>query len=191
MEGFYYIFFGVICAIVGGVLWWKQEHKKQLINGWIVTSIVLIILGAFNILVGLEYFLQLRNTESGITPNVKKVTLLEWMFIIGLIFIGSISYTIAAYYHLKLTNWSFLTAFAIALPLILIEYQFSIRGNFAAKHILNLNAIQITLLTMTFYFINSWILNYFFLKHPVIWWRETLAFIAIIIAFLLSTNMNR
>ena len=65
------------------------------------------------------------------------------------------SYTIAAYYHLKLRNWSFLTAFAIAIPFILVEYQFSIRGNRAAKDVLRLNAVQITLVTMTFYFIQQ------------------------------------
>jgi uncharacterized protein (DUF486 family) len=104
------------------------------------------------------------------------------------IFIGSVSYTVAAYYHLSLTNWTFLKAFAIALPLILIEYQFSIRGNHYAYSLLKMNAVQITLLTMTFYFINSWILNYFILKkHAVVWWREVTAFILIVLAMSLST----
>jgi uncharacterized protein (DUF486 family) len=104
------------------------------------------------------------------------------------IFIGSVSYTVAAYYHLSLTNWTFPKAFAIALPLILIEYQFSIRGNHYANTMLKMNAVQITLLTMSFYFVNAWVLNYFFLrKHAVVWWREITAFILIVVAMGLST----
>jgi hypothetical protein len=191
MEGFYYIIIGVVCAIIAGIIWWQQEKKQELINAWVIACMVAIIFGAFNIMYGIEYYLHLYKTAQGLQPNVKNVRFTEWIFILGLIFIGSVSYTVAAYYHLKLKNWSFLTAFAIALPLILIEYQFSIRGNFAAQHILKLNAIQITLLTMSFYFINSWILNHFFLKHPVVWWREVLAFICIIMAFILSTTTNK
>ena len=81
-------------------------------------------------------------------------------------------------------------AFAIALPLILIEYQFSIRGNYEAKNLLKMNAVQITIMTMSFYFINAWMLNYFFLKAPVIWWREMLAFACILLAFFLTTSVR-
>jgi uncharacterized protein (DUF486 family) len=95
------------------------------------------------------------------------------VYIIALIFVGSVSYTVAAYYHLKIENWTFLKAFAIALPLILIEYQFSIRGNHHAHETLKMNAVQITLITMAFYFINAWILNKVVLKkHKIVVWRE-------------------
>lgn len=187
MEGYFYIIIGIMLAIIGGITWWRQEKHKKLVSFAISISILLIILGAFNILLGIEYYIGLLE-KSAMRPAVDSIRIFEWVFILGLIFLGSISYTIAAYYHLKLENWSFLTAFAIALPLILIEYQFSIRGNHAAKHILKLNAVQITLLTMTFYFINAWVLNYFFLKQPIVWWREILAFMCIILAFLLTTR---
>lgn len=180
---------GVLLAITGALLWSAQEHKQRLLSPMVFAAIGLILLGALGILTGLEsIFHQLQS--KGTMMSSAKVTGKEFAFIIGCIFIGSVSYTVAAYYHLKLEKWSFLKAFAIALPLILIEYQFSIRGNFNAKHILNMNAVQITLITMTFYFINSWILNYFFLKARVVWWREVLAFVCIILAFLLTTTQS-
>ena len=191
MRSVYYITIGLLCAILGGLGWWRQETHQELVNAYVIACMVLIIFGAFNIMHGVEHYLHLYRNKPGLQPNVKNVRYIEWIFVIGLIFIGSVSYTIAAYYHLKLTNWSFLTAFAIALPLILIEYQFSIRGNYAAQHVLGLNAIQITLITMSFYFVNVWILNYFFLKQPVVWWREVLAFICVGAAFVLSTTTNK
>jgi uncharacterized protein (DUF486 family) len=116
---------------------------------------------------------------------------MDWTraYVILLIFIGSVSYTVAAYYHLRIENWTFLKAFAIALPLILIEYQFSIRGNHHAHESLRMNAVQITLLTMAFYFINAWVLNKFILKkHAIVWWRELGVLGILVAAVLLSAT---
>jgi uncharacterized protein (DUF486 family) len=187
LSGHVYLCIGIIFAIAGGLLWWKQEKTRQLYNVKIFASIIMIIIGACYILLGSH---ALVDTSSQAKPLTHNVGWLQWCFIIGLIFIGSVSYTIAAFYHLKFKSWSFLSAFALALPLILIEYQFSIRGNFAAKDVLKLNAIQITLLTMTFYFVNAWVLNYFFLKQPVVWWREVIAFVCIILAFVFTTTIR-
>jgi hypothetical protein len=183
---------GILFALLGGIIWYHQENLIGLFktNRWIILGIVLILIGGVQIIFGMERILHLfrNNISNGDSMIINHQTWWQWIYIVGLIFVGSVSYTIAAYYHLKLENWTFLKAFALAVPLILIEYQFSIRGNFAAKHILRLNAVQITLITMSFYFINAWILNYFFLRNTVIWWRELLAFAFIISAFLLTTN---
>jgi uncharacterized protein (DUF486 family) len=152
-------------------------------------AIALILFGAANLFVGMYGYIESSDKKTRVeVPSSAAGRWGEWFFIMGLIFVGSVSYTIAAYYHLKLRNWSFLTAFAIAIPFILVEYQFSIRGNRAAKDVLRLNAVQITLVTMTFYFINSWILNKFFLKQKAVWWREILAFALIVCAFFLSST---
>lgn len=182
------ILIGILLAVSGAIIWSNQEQKKQLMSSYVFISIVMILIGAIGILMGLEKLLHMFSLDGKVIKG--NVTWKEWAFIIGCIFIGSVSYSVAAYYHLKLENWSFFKAFAIALPLILIEYQFSIRGNFNAKHILELNAMQITLITMTFYFVNSWIINYFFLKAKVVWWREVLAFAFIIAAFMLTTTQR-
>jgi len=179
---------GCLLATMGGVLWWTQERTRQLITPLVIAGIVLILLGAFNIITGLETVLHLFKQQSYLAKHVGQIKWYHTLFILSLIFIGSVSYTIAAYYHLKLSDWSFPKAFLIAVPLILIEYQFSIRGNYAAKDILGMNAVQITLITMAFYFINSWVLNYFVLKQKVVWWREVLALLCIGAAFVLTTT---
>jgi uncharacterized protein (DUF486 family) len=188
MKGYVYLSIGIFFAVLGAILWSKQERYQQIMSWRVAGAIALILFGAVNILFGIDYYIHAYKNVLPMKPRVARAGWKEWLFIIGMIFIGSVSYTIAAYYHLKIKNWSFLMAFAIAIPLILIEYQFSIRGNHAAKDILNLNAIQITLITMAFYFVNSWVINMLFLKQKVIWWRETLAFVCIIAAFLLSTT---
>jgi len=185
MLGAFYLTAGVALAVSGAVLWWQQTN---LMSARVFASILLVLLGASAIIAGLERLLHLFKNNPGLDPI--QPAWREWLFIVSLIFIGSVSYTVAAYYHLKLEGWSFMKAFAIALPLILIEYQFSIRGNYHAKNVLKLNAVQITLITMSFYFVNAWVLNYFFLKAKVVWWREVLAFACIVLAFALTTSMR-
>lgn len=184
-----YFFIGITSCIIGGYIWWNQESTSELINKWIVLSIILIVIGSLNILRGVNEMLSHFSKDKQTYTN--KPSLYTKLFIILLIFLGSLAYTTAAYYHLKIKNWTFAKALLIAIPFILIEYQFSIRGNYHAHNILKLNALQITLLTMTFYFINAWLLNYFVLKNKVVWWRELLAFMCICGAFILSTTTNK
>ena len=107
------------------------------------------------------------------------------------IYIGTWFYTLAAYLHLKLgDSWTVLRALSIAIPLVLIEYQFSIRGNHAANTIHKLNVLQILIITLCFYFVNLWLLNVFILKNPIIWWREIVCFVFILAAFWLSSSVQ-
>lgn len=103
-----------------------------------------------------------------------------------MIYIGTVCYTIASYFHLQLTNWTFLRAFLIAICFVLIEYQFSLRGNYWANHILKINPIQILIATTVFCFINVMILNKFVLKNPVKLWREIVSLLLIIGAIVVS-----
>jgi len=108
--------------------------------------------------------------------------------ILFLIYVGTIFYTLAAYYHLTFGNkWRFIDAFLVAIPLVVIEYTFSLPGNHYANLILKLSAQNILTITVCFYFINLWLLNYFVLKHKVNMIREIVAFILIIMAFLCTT----
>lgn len=106
----------------------------------------------------------------------------------GLIYLGTIMYTIAAYYHLRFRGkqWSFLLAFVLAMPLVATEYALSLHGNHFANEWLGISAMKILILTMCFYFINLAVLNYFVLKHKVNVVREGIAFLLIIAAFLIS-----
>ena len=105
-------------------------------------------------------------------------------------YIATIFYVLAQYYHLSLDTWSLTRAFTIAVPLVIIEYYFSLTANHEANSILKINPIQILIITMTFYFINTWLFNYFILKNDVIVWKEITSFILIIGAFMLSSNIK-
>ncbi len=107
------------------------------------------------------------------------------------IYIGTIFYVIASYFHLSIKKWNLKQAYLIAIPLVMVEYYFSLNGNHDANQVLKLNPLQILLVTMSFYFINTWLLNYFVIKNDIILWRELLSFILIISAFYVSTNINR
>lgn len=178
---------GIVAALIGAVLW----HHQPLIdiNPLIILSIILLLFGAINILHNVVNLLSTSKIQN--IPLIKNPSLYHNIYIFILIFLGSVAYTFASYYHLKMNNWTFTKALLIAIPIVLIEYQFSLRGNFLASTILSMNAVQIALITMTFYFINTWLLNYFLLKHPIVWWREILAFTLIILAFVVTTNIAR
>ena len=103
-----------------------------------------------------------------------------------LIYIASWCYVIASYYHLHLKNWSFLLAFLIAVPFVLIEYIFSLNGNKLANA--SITPLQIVLVTISFYIINILILNLLVLKAPINIYRDGLAVILIFGAIFLSTN---
>lgn len=105
-----------------------------------------------------------------------------------LIYIGTLFYTTAAYFHLSLKKWSFIIAYTIALSCVIMEYQFSLRGNYYASSLLNINAVQILIVTTCFCFINVMILNIFVLKKPVKWWRE-IASLALIIGAIIVSNL--
>lgn len=179
--------FGVIFILIGIYIWYTQDIKKEtyFINLKIIIGIIFLIIGAYMVVENID--------DVGINDNIwntnitKPLTQFEYITILLLIYFGTIAYTVAAYYHLKLKKWTFLKSLLIAIPLVLIEYQFSLRGNFLAKTFLKMNAVQIALITMTFYFINAWLLNYFILGQTVVWWREILAFIFVILAFTITT----
>jgi uncharacterized protein (DUF486 family) len=104
------------------------------------------------------------------------------------IYMGTVMYTIASYYHLKFEEkeWTFIRAFLIAMPLVVIEYVFSLNGNHLAHTVVGLSPMQILLLTMCFYFINLWILNRVVLRHDAHILKNLVAFVFILCAFWIS-----
>jgi uncharacterized protein (DUF486 family) len=111
---------------------------------------------------------------------------LPWLYI-SLVYMGTVFYTLAAYYHLSLRNWTWTRAAIVAIPLVLIEYMFSLRGNRYLNES-GFNPLRILLITMCFYFINLWLLNYFVIGNQVVVWREITGFLLILTAFYVSTN---
>jgi hypothetical protein len=113
---------------------------------------------------------------------------LQAAFYICLIYIGTVCYVIAAYYHLKMSEkWTFLKAFTIAVPFVLIEYCFSLNGNYYIHQKFGYSAMDILIMTICFYFINLWLLNYFILEHTQHnMYVEAFCFALVIGAFLLT-----
>ncbi len=107
------------------------------------------------------------------------------------VYIGTVFYTLASYYHLSLKDWTLKKALIIAVPLVLIEYIFSLRGNHSLNEDFKINPVSIMLITMCFYFINTWLLNYFVLKNEINPIREIISLILILIAFYISTNAGK
>ena len=92
--------------------------------------------------------------------NMETHKMLQNIGIISIIYIGTLCYTIAAYYHLKLGNkWTFTNAFLMAIPLVVVEYIFSLNGNHYANTVIGLSAQNILVITVCFYFVNLWLLN--------------------------------
>jgi len=107
--------------------------------------------------------------------------------VVALIYLGTVCYTIAAYFHLYLKEkWTFMKAFLIAVPFVLIEYIFSLNGNHYAVKILNWSPLQILVVTTAFYFVNIWLLNKIVIKHQTNVLREFIAIIMVVAAFIIS-----
>ena len=106
------------------------------------------------------------------------------------IFIGTVCYTFASYYHLKYTkDWTFFTALMIAIPFVLVEYTFSLHGNYYAYTYLNLDPSKILIITICFNFICIWLFNYFVMNIKLDQrniMREILACLLILTAFYIS-----
>ena len=113
-------------------------------------------------------------------------------FCYSLIFIGTIFYVLASYYHLKIkNNWTFLKALLIAIPFVLIEYAFTLHGIHHSYTYLNHSTTTILIITICFYFINMWAFNYFILNQVNInLFREIIAFLLIGGAFYISNVIN-
>ena len=107
---------------------------------------------------------------------------------IFLIYIGSVFYVLAAFYHLSIKNWTIITAFAIAIPILVLEYSFSLRGNWYANEYLS--ATKILILTMIFYLVNLTILDSIILKNGVSF-RDIVALLLVISAVYVSGIADR
>lgn len=119
---------------------------------------------------------------------------LIYFICMSFIFIGAMCYTIASFYHLKFNyQWSFSKALMIAIPFILIEYTFTLHGNYFAYKYLDVSPSNILIFTICCYFICIWIFNYFVMK--IKWdskhaFTEFIAFILILTAFYISNVVH-
>ena len=123
--------------------------------------------------------------------NIQNKTALK-IFFIFLIYLGTVCYVFASYYHLTMNEkWTFMKAFLIAIPFVIIEYFFSLQGNYYLHTLFDYSPVDILIITICFYFVNLWLLNFYVLKHKSVnMYKEILCFILIILAFFI-TNVVR
>ena len=100
------------------------------------------------------------------------------------IFCGALCYILASYAHLKMKNWSILNALLIAIPLVFIEYNFSLRGN-KQLHALGKSSNYVLITTMSFYFICMQLVNKFYLLETITA-KNFMSFVLILLAFYVS-----
>jgi hypothetical protein len=164
---------GLVMGIIGSYTWIQADNKtiwEQLLVG------LLVLVAGVNFFLGLKgIFVDGQKRETSIPAGPVKWYSKQGLWALLLVYLGAVFYSMAAFYHLALPKWTFLRAFMIAVPLILIEYHFMIRGNHMVYDVLQWNATQVAFVTLIFYFINTWILNKFVFKRKFVWWRETLA----------------
>lgn len=106
-----------------------------------------------------------------------------------LIFMGTICYTIASYYHLKIKEWTFLKALMIAVPFVLIEYTFTLHAHRLAFEHLNASPSKILIFTICCNFICIWVFNYYVMEIKLNVrdaFREFISFLLIVMAFYIS-----
>ena len=108
------------------------------------------------------------------------------------IYAGSLCYVSAAYYHLSLNErWSFRRALLIALPLVIVEYCFSLPGNRALHEYHGFAPTQILIMTMIFYFVNLWLLNVAVLgKRVKSAYTEGAALLLVLFAFYITSAIK-
>lgn len=106
-----------------------------------------------------------------------------------LIYLGSVCYTIASFYHLSLSRseWTFGRAYLIALLFVSIEYVFNINGNRGANEN-GLSVFQIMMLIIAFDLLNLYIINSLVLKNKIHPGRDGLSLLLIAGAVLLSSE---
>jgi hypothetical protein len=168
-----HIVLGVILGAIGSYVWVEMD-KERLVDQFLIS--LLVAAAGINFFFGLKgYFVD------NIAPDEpKEGTPPKWyskqgLFAIFLVYMGAVFYSLAAFYHLSMPKWTFLKGLAVAIPLILIEYHFSLRANRVIHDTLQWNATQIAFITLIFYFINTWIMNKFIFKRKFVLWRELVA----------------
>lgn len=165
---------GFVVAIAGSYVWIQEDLKDDVLGQFLMSLLVCI--AGFNLFFGLKGFFVDNQPKEAVSEHEP----IKWyskqgLWGIFLIYLGAVFYALAAFYHLTLPKWTFLRALMVVIPLILVEYHFSIRGNRMVHNVLQWNTTQVAFITLIFYFINTWLLNKFVFKRKFVLWRELTA----------------
>ncbi len=108
------------------------------------------------------------------------------IYAIILMFMSAVFYTIASYFHLEFEdkNWNITKALLIAMPIVFLEYNCSLRG-IRLAHNNGFTSNQIFLIIVCFCFACLFILNKFILGDRTTVY-DIIAFLLLIVVFCLS-----
>jgi len=111
----------------------------------------------------------------------------KWLAIL-FIYIASVFYTVASFYHLSFgAKWTFTRAYIIALIFVGIEYVFSVLGNKWANEFITV--FDIMILIIVFDLINLYIINFFILKNKIQPLKHGISILFIGAAIILSADV--
>ena len=111
----------------------------------------------------------------------------KWIAILFL-YIASVFYIIASFYHLSFgVKWTFVRAFLISITFVLLEYLFGIPGNRWANKFLSV--FDLMILIIVFDLINLFILNFFVLKNKMQPLKHGLCLVLLGIVIMLSADV--
>jgi uncharacterized protein (DUF486 family) len=111
----------------------------------------------------------------------------KWIAII-LLYIASVFYIMASFYHLSLgVKWTFVKAFLISITFVLLEYVFGIPGNKLASEFLSV--FDLMILIIVFDLLNLFILNFFILKNKVQPLKHGICLVLLGIVIMLSADV--
>lgn len=106
---------------------------------------------------------------------------------IFLIYLGSVCYTIASFFHLSFgSEWTFVRAYIIGLLFVSVEYVFNILGNKHANRYITV--FQIMLLIIAFDLVNLYVINAILLKNDVNYVRDGICLLLIGAAIYISST---
>lgn len=112
----------------------------------------------------------------------------KWLAIL-FIYLGSVCYTVASFYHLSFGNkWSFMRAYTLALMFVAVEYVFNVVGNKHANQ--HITVFQIMILIIAFDLVNLYIINALLLKNKIDYARDGVSLALIAAAIVLSSNLR-
>ena len=178
------IYIGLFLAIAGAIIWNNNEDVTQHEYAVTVAS-VMIFFGGMMIL--FDLINPLLCGDKCVKIVQEKISDYRYtIYAIVLMYLGSVFFALASFWTFKLKEWTFHRALFIALVAFFFQYQFQLRGINFARTRLKMTYLQIVLIILCCNYINSLIINRFYLKDKFVWWRDLVAVGMVIGAFCLS-----
>jgi hypothetical protein len=178
------IYIGLFLAIAGAIIWNNNDDVLQHEFAVTVASVMIFVGG---LMVLFDLVKPLLCGDACVKNVQEKIHDYRYtIYAIVIIYLGSVFFTLSSFWTFKLKEWTFYRALFIALVAFLFQYQFQLRGIDFARTRLKMAYLHIIIIILCCNYINSLIINRFYLKEKFVWWRDLVAFGMVVGAFCLS-----